>query len=367
MRFGFLLAAVLAAAALAVGVIGGAGAASSKKTVVVYDDFSAPGGYTLSDYNAKWSNGFGLGDMGTVCPDGATPGHGDTRSFATGTFSIDDAPFTCSADFSVFDHLKYLATSSASFAVPEKGSLTFSVDIAAQTPGTQIGRQVHGTYGPPGSYPSGAPYSAQVFEGQQAGAVLNMINFETGQLFDWFVSGSRAFTLIERLPSSVTGGPSDPSDPAFVGPEKMYTQIVREFRIKPNVSHNVAITYTRGAGAHESTVEYFIDGKSASVVRRVGVPLDRHKRTKWTGVYPSLGPGEELKSKLNSFVIGHGTFSLLDAFPFQWGWSFGPSGPTCDPNYPAICAASVSIPIPERLFGQGVEAEFDNFTVTTKT
>ena len=36
---------------------------------------------------------FGLIDMGTTCPDGVTPAHGDTRSFATGTFYIDDAPF----------------------------------------------------------------------------------------------------------------------------------------------------------------------------------------------------------------------------------------------------------------------------------
>ncbi|MEA2545649.1 MAG: hypothetical protein QOI09_922 [Chloroflexota bacterium] len=57
------------------------------------------------------------------------------------------------------------------------------------------------------------------------------------------------------------------------------------------------------------------------------------------------------------FAIGQGTFSLLDAFPFQW----------CEPAYPEACARSVSIPTSERLFGQGVNAHFDNFTVTTRT
>ncbi|HKP18478.1 MAG TPA: DUF6081 family protein [Gaiellaceae bacterium] len=365
MRFGLLLAAVLAAVAVTVAVVGGAGAASPKTTKVVYDDFSATGGYTLSNYNAKWSNGFGLGDMGDFCADGS-PAHGDTRTFTTGAFAIADAPFTCGADFSVFDHLKYIATSNVSFSVPTNGSLTFSVDIAAQTPGTELGHVVHGTYGPPGSYPSGAPYAATVLEGQQAGAVLNMISLQTGQLFDWFVSGSRAFTLIERLPSSVLGGSTDPSSPGFVGPEKMYTQIVDEFAIKPNVTHNVAITYTRGTGNGASTVEYFIDGKRVSKVNNVGIPVDKQPGQKYTGIYPSFGPGEDLKSSLNSFVIGHGTFSLLDAFPFQWGWSFNP-GPTCEPAYPDVCAASVSIPLSERLFGQGVNATFDNFTVTTVT
>lgn len=66
-------------------------------------------------------------------------------------------------------------------------------------------------------------------------------------------------------------------------------------------------------------------------------------------------------------MIGHGTFSLLDAFPFQWGSSLGSTGLTCDPHWTSFCeTASVSIPLSERLFGQGVEAHFDNFEVTTE-
>ena len=365
-RNGLILSAMIAAVGVIVAT-GPATGASPQQTTLLYDNFQAPGGYTLTDYGAKWSNGFGLGDMGAVCPDGVTPGHGDTRSFAAGTLYIDDAPFTCAADFSVFDHLKYIALSNQTFTVPENGSLTFSSEITAATPGTQAGRVVHGTYGPPGSYPAGAPYSATVIEGQQAGAVMNMVNFATGQLFDWFVSGNKAFTLVERLPSSVTGNTTDPSSPAWVGPDDMYTQIVDEVTITPGETHHVAITFTRGVGLGNSTVEFFLDGQRISKVKNVGVPLDRQNGVAYTGIYPSFGPGESLKDDLDAFTIGHGTFSLLDAFPFQWGWSFGPSGPTCDPAWPAICATSVSIPISERLFGQGVRTHFDNFTVATVT
>ncbi len=122
------------------------------------------------------------------------------------------------------------------------------------------------------------------------------------------------------------------------------------------MTHNVAITYTRGLGIGNSTVEYFLDGSSIAKVKNVGIPLDRQGLS-YTGIYPSLGGGEDLRTKLNSFAIGHGTFSLLDAFPFQW----------CEPGYPEACAKSVSIPVSERLFGQGVNAHFDNFTVRTKT
>lgn len=352
--------AVLLAAALTLGIAAAAGAggasAASPVQKVVYDNFQAPGGYTLSNYAAKWTNTFGLGDMA------AAPG--DTRSFSDGTFYIDDAPFRTADDFSVFDHLKYIAVSTQSFPVPVKGSLTMSSDISAQTPGTQPGRVVHGTYGAPGSYPSGAPYAAPLFEGQQAGAVMNMINFSTGQLFDWFISGNRGFTLVERLPSSVSGNTTDTSSPDWVGPSKMYTQIVDEFPVTPGVTHNVAITYTRGEGKGNSKVVFRLDGKKMSEVKNVGIPLDKQKGVKWTGTYPSLGPGEQLKSKLNSFQFGHGTFSLVDAFPFQWGYT---GGPTCDPLWPMACALSVSVPISQRLFGQGVRAHFDNFTAITKT
>src|SRR3954471_3287073 len=109
-----LTTALVATATVVVGVTA-AMAAPAVKTVV-YDDFQKSGGYTLGDYGSKWSNIYGLGDMA------AGP---DTRSFADGSFYIDDAPYRTAADFSVFDHLKYIAVSNQSFDVPENGSLTF--------------------------------------------------------------------------------------------------------------------------------------------------------------------------------------------------------------------------------------------------
>lgn len=346
-----------AAAGLAVFCLTAAGAGAAPQGTVVYDDFSPP--YTLSDYAAKWSNIYGLGDMG-VAP-------GDTRSFADGSFAIDDAPFRTAVDFSVFDHLKYIAVSTSSFAVPELGSLEFDSSIRSATPGAVGGRVIHGTYGPPFSYPNGAPWSAPALQGQQAGAVMNMINFQTGQLFDWFISGDTAFDLVERLPSAVTGSAS----PDWVGPSLMYTQIVSEFPVTPGVYHHVGIRYARDLAG--DNVKFYLDGKLVDTVTDVGIPLDkRNNGRRYTGTYPSLGSGELLRPYLNSFVIGHGTFSLLDAFPFQWGWTpdptYGPVPPCLNDfaSFAAACNASVSIPVSERLFGQGVNAHFDDFTVTTK-
>jgi uncharacterized protein DUF6081 len=357
-RLVVLLVAALALLVLAVG----QGMASAG-TKTVYDTFQKKGGYSLSDYYAKWSNGpggaYGLGDMG-VAP-------GDTRSFADGSFYIDDAPFRTSFDFSVFDHLKYIATSNQSFAVPARGSVEFSSEITAVTPGTIPGRVVHGTYGPPGSYPNGDPYSATVLQGQQAGAVMNMVDFCTGQLFDWFVSGNTAFTLIERLPTSVTQNTSNPACAGnYAGPNEMYTQIIDEVAISPGVKHRVAIRYTRTPS--KAYVEYFLDSKLVSKASNVGVPLDV-QGVDYTGVSPAIpgATGEDLRTKINSFSIGHGTFSLLDAFPYQWGWFDVCPGGSLSALEAAACGRSVSIPTSERLFGQGVRAHFDNFTVTTST
>ena len=301
-----------------------------KTEVVVYDDFKKPGpaGYTIVDYSMKWANPYGLGEMAST--------GGDTRSFQGNKFSISAVPFTVGFDFSVFDHLKYIAVSTQTFPVPVRGSITFSSVIQAETPGTQPGRIIEGTY-----IQGGAPYAQPAFEGQQAGAVMNMIDFATGQLFDWFISGTRAFTLIERLPSNVTGFGN-------VGLDRAYTQIVDEFPVGPG-PHKVAIRYTRDGST--AKVEYLLNGRVVSTVNNVGVPLDRQGKP-YTGVYPSYGPGEPLATQINSFAIGHGLFSLLDAFPFQ------------HPDRPDL---AVSIPLQNRLFGQGARASFDRFTVETVT
>lgn len=328
--------AIGAASCLVVGVLAGTSSASAshgRQTVVHYDSFSKRGGYTLADYAAKWSNPYGLGEMANV----------DTRAFPGGAFNVSAVPFTTGADYSVFDHLKYIAISNQTFAVPSDGSVMISSDIKAATPGTQRGRVVHGTY-----TATGAPYAEKVLQGQQAGAVMNVIDFATGQLFDWFVAGDTAFALIERLPSNVTGNTTDVNSPDYVGRSQMYTQIIKEVPVEDGVAHHVAIRYSRGRAG--SKVEYWLDGKQISVVRNIGVPLDA-QGSKYTGIYPSLGAGEDLTSQINSLAIGHGLFSLLDAFPFQ---------------HPEAPELSVSIPLSERLFGQGARASFDNFDVVTR-
>jgi hypothetical protein len=292
-------------------------------TVIVYDNFQKPGGYTLADYNEKWS--VSLGEMVIA----------DTRRFDNHTFSISATPFRTGKDSSVFDHVKYSAISKQLFAVPVIGSISVSMDIAAETPGAVVGHVVHGTY-----VQSGAPYAATVLQGQQAAATLSMLDFGAGQVFDWYVSGNTAFPLYERLPSSITGSAE------HVGIDKMFTQITHEVAIAAGVPHTVAIRYTRDQ--RRARVEFLLDGKRVTRIDDVGVPLDA-QGVKYSGIYPSLGRGEPLRERINSVAIAHGLLNLIDAFPFQ------------HPDAPAL---SVSVPLQERLFGQGAKARFAHVVVT---
>jgi Family of unknown function (DUF6081) len=334
--------------ALCAALLATAGTAAAKpKTTVVYDDFNAPG-YSLTDYAQKWTPTFGLLEMAV----------NDTRNFTGGQFNASAVPFTVGADFSVFDHLKYIAISNQSFALPQHGTVRFGSTITGRTPGTIDGLTINGVFGPPFG-PVTGPYSATVLEGQQAGVVMNVVDFCTGQLFDWFVSETKAFTLIERLPSNVTNNIVNPGCPGatHVGRDDMYTQIVDEVPIASGVPHRVEIEVTQTPT--DLSVEYFLDGRKVSKVKNVGVPLDA-QGVKYTGTYPSLGAGEPLRGQIGSFSIGHGLFSLIDAFPYQ------------HPESPEL---SVSIPVGTsnpadagnaRLFGQGASGSWDDFTVTTE-
>jgi len=282
-----------------------------------------------SEYNRRWTAPYG-------------PGEGSAE-VSENAVILRATPFKTGADSGVYDHIKHFRLSTQSFVVPKNGSFELAVDINSQTPGTEPGRVIHGCYGPSGSFSSidqkcTLPYAKPTLEGQQASAMMNMTGSNM-QLFDWFVSGGHAFALIERLPSSVTSV-------ANFGLDKAYTQIIKETPITAG-THHFSIRYVRGRDV--SSVEYFIDYQLFTHVDRVGIPLDV-QGVPYTGTYPSLGPGEQLT--IDEFLIGHGLFSCLDAFPFQ------------HPDRPDL---SVSFPMTERLFGQGAVGTFKDFEVTTQS
>lgn len=268
----------------------------------------------------------------------------DIRKAERGMLSIGAAPFRTGAD-AIFDHAKYFAVSHDSFPMPKNGSLQFSVDIKATTPVMQPVKLIEAASTDTPN--DGRPYRQPAIKGQQAAMIFNMTNVETRQAFNWFVSGSFVFALIERLPGSVRPPGLTASDSTDGSLDSIHSQIIKSAPMKPGETHSLAIRYTRCAAA--STVDYFLDGNLFAHVDHVGFPLDTH-RGACTGVDHSLYslPGGEHRRRMDTFAMGHGLYSMPEAFLFQ---------------HRDAPEQAVSIPIGERLFGQDAGGEFSRFEV----
>jgi len=73
-----------------------------------------------------------------------------------------------------------------------------------------------------------------------------------------------------------------------------------------------------------------------------------------------------VKDQMNTMIIGHGLFSLLDVFPYQQEDLEGTSV-TIPLTGPAPSPGDPNPQVSSRLWGQGAEGVFDNFRVTTRT
>lgn len=136
-------------------------------------------------------------------------------------------PLTRSHDkIQILDNAKHMYFSRERFAVPEKGSITFDVNIAARGYGT-------------------AP--RDLYDGFVS---YNLLDFNTGWAIDFFISNDVIATVYARLPF-----------PGVTVPETgklRYFALFKELNIEtqPGQRHDYRITYNRAA----DTVEWFVDG-----------------------------------------------------------------------------------------------------------
>lgn len=297
----------------------------------IYDNFTKQDGtYGLSDYHNRWFASDRIPGFAAE-PEALST---RTQDFP-GELHVEATPFQTSRD-STLDHVKYFAQSTQYFDIPDHGSITFSADIEATTPGTDPDQLICPA-------PSEDEPCKTVLEPQQAAATFHVLNIhETGQLFDWYVGEEKAFCLTERLLAPLVHG---------VDLDKGYTQIIETVDISPG-KHTYEIRYRRSPSGADHA-EWFLDGERIAQQQKVGIPVDVQNPGRYDDItWPSINAtGEQLRDQMKTFNIGHGLLSLLDEFPFhpQYGDHF------------------VSFPEDERLFGQGVNATFDNFEVTTET
>jgi hypothetical protein len=257
----------------------------------VYDDFTAPDGtYGLDEYHSRWLASDRVPGFAAE-PEALRT---RTRGFP-GELHLEATPFRTARD-STLDHAKYFAQSTEFFDVPDHGSITFSADVEARTPGTDPDREICPA-------PDEDDPCKTVLEPQQAAATFHVLNIhETGQLFGWFVGEERAFCLTERLLAPLVHG---------VGLEEGYTQKVETVDVSPG-RHTYAIRYRRGpAGADHA--EWLLDGEQVARHEKVG--------SRWTYSNPggtATSRGRRSTRRANDSGIGWGRSTWATACSASW-------------------------------------------------
>ncbi len=291
------------------------------------------------------------------------------RSMRSGAVTLSDVPFKPGTDFSVFDHLKYIGISTQTFTVPKVGTVTFEVDIAASTPGATAGHVVHGVYGPPGSWSLADPDRPALHRDGARGPaggrraqhdrLLHRPALRLVRLRRIGVPAHRAAAHLRdrqheqpRLPRRHGGRarqglhPDHQEHPAHAGPDPPRRDLLlAQCR---SVQRRLRARWPGRRHGHQRR----------HPARPAGQPVrGRAPTRRWAG--------REAADQINSLSIGHGLFSLLDAFPFQYGCSPATTSPGAGACSPESAAYSVSLSPAERSFGQGAEGVFSGFRVTT--
>lgn len=262
----------------------------------VWDNFNQPFSVATAPGapNAKWfyfSAGPFVGDDGS-----ATTGSSRLRVVAVGTnpttgqpaFTKTLAPESQNGGLpGGIDHVKWLVymnhLASSGFpgfdAVPGR-ELTCEATLGGRTFGT-----------------AGQPFGAAVANPNDdlrlAATAMNVIDFDTFMVFDFFLTNERIYAFYEHLPFGRGGTYGNYAAFSYAIPVAARSQ---------GDLHRLAIAYDKGAG----TVRWLIEGKEVFRVSAIGMPIDRRYQVLDHGGTPAIFSPNQLD-------CGMGMFTLLDA------------------------------------------------------
>lgn len=206
---------------------------------------------------------------GFALPDGTAWQYREPNAMVlvrNGWLQVAAVPLTRGHDrVQVLDNAKHMYYSKERFAVPDGGRITFEIQVAATTIGTQPGN---------------------IYDGFVS---WNLLDFTTGWAFDFLTGGDGAATVYGRLPFPGAVAPDTGDAKSFA----IFNEI-RDFPAGQGQPHAFRITYDQGAG----TVEFEADGR---VVDRYDRVFDRI-----TGFTAALGLMTEVEIKGGKSASCHG-------------------------------------------------------------
>jgi hypothetical protein len=190
--------------------------------------------------------------------------------------------------------------------------------------------QIFGT----AAHPFGSGVTDPETDLRLASFAMNVIDYETGMVFDIWMTNGAIYPYYERL--NLTG----------TATYKVFSSVFPPTPRRPDQQHLVTVAYDRGAG----TVRWLIDDAEVARVNRIGLPAPDATIVIDHGGTPEAASPRQLN-------CGMAMFTLLDA-------GSTPSGAglvSLAPPY-AFPTAFVGGP---NLFGQGAELHLERFEVRT--
>lgn len=213
--------------------------------------------------DSKWMTG------GFTLPDGSTWLYREPGAVVIvrdGWLQVAAVPFTRSHDrVQILDNAKHMYYSRERFEVPPGGRITFEVQVAARTVGTQPGN---------------------LYDGYVS---WNLLDFTTGWALDFFTSGDRVATVYGRLPFPGVTIPETGEARAFC----IFNEL-DDVETGQGQVHAYRITYDQA----EDSVEFEADGRL----------VDRYENVpdKITGFTAALGLMSEIDIAGGKSVSCHG-------------------------------------------------------------
>jgi hypothetical protein len=235
-----------------------ADAPDKKTTEIVAGDF-----HRILEGDSPWEQ------AGFALPDGSKWEYREPGAMVlvrNGWLQVGAVPYTRSNDHvQILDNAKHMYFSKQRYEVPPGGRITFEIQIAARTVGTQQGN---------------------LYDGYVS---WNLLDLTTGWAIDFFTGGDTIATVYGRLPFPGAAVPDTGKARAFC----IFNEL-KDIETKQGQRHAYRITYDQGA----DTIEFEADGKV----------VDRYENVpdKITGFTAALGLMSEIDIVDGKSVSCHG-------------------------------------------------------------
>ncbi len=227
--------------------------------------------HRILEPDSQWELG------GFALPDGSTWQYKEPSAVVlvrNGVLQVAAVPYTRGNDrVQILDNAKHMYFSKQRFEVPAGGRITFEIEIAARTVGTQPGN---------------------LYDGYVS---WNLLDLTTGWALDFFTGGDTIATVYGRLPFPGAAVPDTGNARAFC----MFNEL-KNLPTKQGQKHAYRITYDQGT----DSVEFGADGKV----------VDRYENVpdKIAGFTAALGLMSEIDIVEGKSVSCHG-----QGVVGQWG------------------------------------------------